>query len=821
MGFFDWLFEGMGPRRRGRGSKARRQWSTPVCVDRLEDRTVPSVVINEFALGDGGNPLPCDIAAGSDGNLWFVEHNGNRIGVINSTTRAVGEFAIPTAGGDPTAIASGPDGNMWFTEFFGDKVGMINPTTHAITEFPVPAPFTGPTSISVGPDGNIWFGTGGSVGYINPTTYAISQFLVSNYAPWVHGITAGQDGNLWFTEFNASRVGVINPTTHEIRDFATPGVTPIGIAEGPDGNIWFTEMSAGRIAQMNPSTHAINEFSVPGSDSLPVGITAGPDGNLWFTDLRTGKIGQINPTTHAISEFVPSTNGQPSGITVGPDGNLWFTEQSADKIGEVVLAGPSLPTLTSLSQNSAAEGSNSISLSVNGSNFQTGAKVDWNGAALSTTSVSSSRLLATIPFADLAEEGSANITVVNPTGSTSNLVAFTVADLSVLAIGNFVVRATPGRDSGTQTVATFTDPAGAESLAIDPFPPFQINYSASINWGDNFTSTGAITFDSNARVFTVTGDHSYARANTFTITVTIHHDSAPDAITTSTALVTATPTVTTLTSSLNPSNFGQALSFTAGVSSGAGTPTGTVTFTDGPTTLGSASLNASGQATFTPAALSVGTHTITAIYGGDASFQTSQSAALTQTVNAAAANATSTALVSSLNPSHDGQSIVFTATVTPLSPTSLTPTGTVTFKDGTAVLGNVTLNSQAKALFTTSTLGEGNHSITAVYTGDSNWSGSASPVVVQTVQPNLLVVLPANIKPMPAGGAGQPSTIVGISPPNTDTGTDSAVSAPLTMMELKPLDQFFASFAREKEEVRFLAGSRLSDVVERALWNLK
>ena len=65
------------------------------------------------------------------------------------------------------------------------------------------------------------------------------------------------------------------------------------------------------------------------------------------------------------------------------------------------------------------------------------------------------------------------------------------------------------------------------------------------------------------------------------------------------------------------------MTFTATVtvrSAGAGTPTGTVTFKDGATTLGTGTLNGAGVATFTTAALPVGHHTITAVYGGDASF---------------------------------------------------------------------------------------------------------------------------------------------------------------------------------------------------------
>src|SRR5207245_2215702 len=143
-------------------------------------------------------------------------------------------------------------------------------------------------------------------------------------------------------------------------------------------------------------------------------------------------------------------------------------------------------------------------------------------------------------------------------------------------------------------------------------------------------------------------------------------------------------TTTALTSSVNPSVFGQSVTFTATVtanSPGAGTPTGTVTFKAGATTVGTGPLSG-GVATFSSSTLAVGGHSITADYNGDSSFNIS-SGALTQTVNKAN---TTTALTSSVNPSVFGQSVTFTATVTANSPGAGTPTGTVTFRDGATPL---------------------------------------------------------------------------------------------------------------------------------------
>ena len=95
-------------------------------------------------------------------------------------------------------------------------------------------------------------------------------------------------------------------------------------------------------------------------------------------------------------------------------------------------------------------------------------------------------------------------------------------------------------------------------------------------------------------------------------------------------------TTTVLTSSLNPSNFGQSVTFTATVAAEfSGTPTGSVVFENGTATLGTATLSG-GVASYTTTKLAVGMESITAAYGGSSSFKRSPSTALIQTVNPAA-----------------------------------------------------------------------------------------------------------------------------------------------------------------------------------------
>src|SRR5438309_725940 len=113
-----------------------------------------SPVITEFALPTQGG-IPYQITAGPDGNLWFTEIVGNRIGRI-SPTRGISEFSLPTAGSRPYGIALGPDGNLWFTEIVGNHIGRISPSG-TISEFSIPTSNSKPYGIAKGPDHQLWF----------------------------------------------------------------------------------------------------------------------------------------------------------------------------------------------------------------------------------------------------------------------------------------------------------------------------------------------------------------------------------------------------------------------------------------------------------------------------------------------------------------------------------------------------------------------------------------------------------------------------------------------------------------------------------------
>ena len=275
------------------------------------------------------------------------------------------------------------------------------------------------------------------------------------------------------------------------------------------------------------------------------------------------------------------------------------------------------------------------------------------------------------------------------------------------------------RDPSSVALAAVPNPStfgAAVTLSADVTPAVA---TGTIDFKDGATVLGTVTLVAGHATLAV----STLNAATHVITAAYSGETLydPSVSTAVMQVVNKATTTVAVVSSLNPSNLSATVTFTATVAPS--NATGTVTFKDGTVVLGTGTL-AAGQATFPAAALTAGTHAITAAYAGDGNNAASVSPALNQVVKAP----TTTTAVSSLNPSTVGVSVTFTATVAPSN-----ATGTVTFKDGTAVLGTNTLTA-AQATFATAALAAGTHAITAEYSGDGNDVASVSAGLDQVVQ---------------------------------------------------------------------------------------
>ncbi|WP_167357229.1 Ig-like domain-containing protein [Paenibacillus pectinilyticus] len=254
----------------------------------------------------------------------------------------------------------------------------------------------------------------------------------------------------------------------------------------------------------------------------------------------------------------------------------------------------------------------------------------------------------------------------------------------------------------------------------------QSNVQTTRTWEqlENFNAHASLSFSSlGVGSHTITASYSGADG--------IHNPQS----TTFVHTVNAIETNTTLTSNAGLRYVGEPLTFTATVANTSGNqvmPEGTVTFKEGSTVLGSGTLS-SGIATWTASSLEVGTHLITAQYGGSLTHVASSSSSIPVVVNLIPTSSTLTVPGATDAASSYGTSLTLRASVANTIGSSITPDGIVTFKDGSTTLGTAILHSGTAEWSVPDSLSVGAHSFNAEYGGDSNHAMSPAATVGHTV----------------------------------------------------------------------------------------
>jgi len=315
----------------------------------------------------------------------------------------------------------------------------------------------------------------------------------------------------------------------------------------------------------------------------------------------------------------------------------------------------------------------------------------------------------------LGSSSSAVTQRINQIATTTSLQA---VPTSSTAGQNVVLTATVSPTAATGTV-TFLD--GGTAVGTGP-----------VNGGTASFSTSSLAVGSHSLTASYGGDTNDLPSVSSAVTETVNQ----------------IPTTTSLQAIPASSTPGQTVVLTATVSPSAAT--GTVTFLDRGTSIGTAQLSG-GTASFSASALSIGSHSLSASYGGDANDAQSVSPAVTESVGLLT---TTTTLTAAPNPSTAGQKVTLTATVSPGN-----PTGTVSFFDGANLLGTTSVASGVAAL-STAALSAGNHSLTATYSGDANNATSTSAAVNESVTGGTGSTTPNPVSVSPASGGGSSQVMV-------------------------------------------------------------
>ncbi len=755
------------------------------------NKATPTVTVTTSGPSTYGQSvtITATVPSGVTGTITFT--NGATTlgsGTISSGTVTITTSSLPVGSDTITASYGGDSNNNAATGTVVQTVGKVTPTSTLTSSQNPSAPgasvtFTDtlPTSVT----GTVTFTNGSTTLGTATVTNGVATVTTSSLPGGSNTITATYNGD----SNNNSVVATLTQTVQKLTPtvtVTTSGPSTYGqtvtitstVTAGATGTVTFT--SGG--TTLGTGTLASGTTSIT-TNTLPVGsdtITATYSGDSSYntgTATTVQTVSKATPTMTLTSSVNPADANQPVKFTAtlpsNVTGSVSFTSN-----GTAIGTGTIANGVATLTISTLPMGADAIVATYAGDSNNNGA------TASLTENINKGTPIVTVVANPSTTTYGQTVTITSsvPAGATGTITVTsggqTLGSGTVTAAGTVVVT-TSSLPVGTDTItASYSgdsedNPAtGTTTVTVTKATPtVTVTTSGPSTYGQTVTitttlppgTTGTVTVSSGGTTLgsgtvnssgTVTITTSTLPVGTDTITASYGGDTNNNPATgTTTTVVNQITSTVTLTSSVNPSSIGQAVTFTATVTSGA---TGTVTFLDGTAPIGTGTISG-GTASATTSTLTGGTHTITASYGGDTNNSAATSAPLTQTVNKLTPSVSVIA-----NPSSTlyGQTVTITATVTSAA------TGTVTFTSGGATLGTGTLSGGTVSI-TTATLPVGTDTITATYSGDTSYNTGTATTTETVTKTTPTVTLTSSLNP---SDYGQSVTFTATLP-TTATGT--------------------------------------------------
>jgi YVTN family beta-propeller protein len=694
--------------------------STPiaVAVNPVTNRIyVANQGSNNVTVIDGATNSTATVVAGSQPlavavnpvtNKIYVANNGsNNVTVIDGTTNSTTTVA---AGAQPVAVAVNPVTDKIYVADLGNSVTVIDGATNLTTTI---ADGGGPSAIAMNPVTNKIYvaNSGGNSltvidGATNSTT-TISTGLDLPIAVDVNPIT----NKIYFAN-------VFDSVT--VLDGATNAITTITVGQQPVGVV------------VNPAT---NKIYVANSGDVNITVIDGPTNTILAT-IPSG----LSPTSIALNR---ATNTVYTTTAGGAEGKVFVIQEKRAQLTPVQAAiapfpgnisGVLMPTFH-LSAAPLAPPVEAMYMQID----------SWQGPWTAAASDGGGQFTAT-PATPLQPGVHIAYAWADPQDDTSSTVAqiqiSATPIISNIAAYAFMVSppsaglSATSLDFGQQTVNT-NSPARTVTLTnVNPYGPLHIGgISVSGHFLESDNCPAQLAARASCTISVIFSPTSSDLAIVATGTVSITDDSNGVTNNVDTIALSGTgknpvpePTSTIVSSSDNPSPAGQAVTFTATVSTVlAG---GTLQFMDNGTPLNSPVTVSGGVAICTTSSLTPSIHSITAVYSGDINFTGSSSPALTQVVTAAGGATSTTTTLTTAPQTSFRQAAKFSIQVTA---TSGTATGKVILFEGNMPMGSAVLLDNNGAASLSTPLRIGPHNFQAVYLGDSSHGINGSFSALQKV----------------------------------------------------------------------------------------
>lgn len=301
---------------------------------------------------------PFNVAVEAPGRVWFTMPDDNAIGMLDATDPDNVQFTqydLPNGGSDPYDIVY-HNGFVWFTEKGGNRIGRLKVSDGLIDEYAIPTAGSDPTGIDVAPDGWVWFleQNANQLAEFDPGSGAIIEHLYIPSFPPAHGeledIVVVNNNIIWFSAQERNEIvryqadkDAFTPWSTRPAGSPTPFAEPIGITVDSTNMPWTVSFADSYIGRFAPGTLAQFRWTpTPSANVGPAQLAfhdAGPRWYFFYSEYNTGRVSWLSTLTNSaiagtVEYPLSSADARPWGVDVDANGCAWFAATGINRLVE-------------------------------------------------------------------------------------------------------------------------------------------------------------------------------------------------------------------------------------------------------------------------------------------------------------------------------------------------------------------------------------------------------------------------------------------------------------------------------------------------------
>lgn len=279
------------------------------------------------------------------GNVWFSEYSGNKVGLLDVTTGAIREFAMPPYPGLVGAHGLTLDmaaGNVWYAGQQAGKIGRMNMKTKEFTEWFIPPSNnpvfketkSGPHTPVVDSHGVVWFSSKNMLRKLDPKTGKVTEYPIeavkveagaTTYDSGVYSVVLDSKERVWFSCMSSDTVGFLDPATDKVTQFSMPPRSgPRRFKFDSKGFVWVGLWYSGNLAKIDPATGAVSYYNLPVRNSMPYALGIDKQDRIWINTFLDDKLVMFDPTTEKSSIYpLPHKGGGIRDFFMDSKGWMW------------------------------------------------------------------------------------------------------------------------------------------------------------------------------------------------------------------------------------------------------------------------------------------------------------------------------------------------------------------------------------------------------------------------------------------------------------------------------------------------------------------